>query len=273
MDTPQELRDFFNGFKRPEGVFVFSLPEILYPLSAEELYKRLCYTARIVSDHYIFGNGLPIALYPHFTKAVIHGEKNFLGERMSIWIEPDIFKAEEDFILAKVDNAYLIDNPAFSIVFASTDPTIVHNISFLTPEIKSGIYKIAVDERAKDREQNSSVVRDNANKVTTGKLDNRRVAKRKAKKSKKQEDKKVYFLQASPDGLIKIGYTSNLDSRISSIRSDSPSEIRLLASVDGTRELEAELHEEFASYNQHGEWFKPSREILQYVVNKLTEEP
>jgi hypothetical protein len=65
--------------------------------------------------------------------------------------------------------------------------------------------------------------------------------------------------------LIKIGFSTNLSVRFSSMKTDSPVKLSLLAQIPGTLELEKEIHEEFAEDRAHGEWFKPSSRLLDFV--------
>lgn len=87
----------------------------------------------------------------------------------------------------------------------------------------------------------------------------------------------IYFIQAGKDGLIKIGYTSNLKKRISTLQVSSPQKLRVrktiinqevaLAAVPERviRITEHNLHKRFKKYNAHGEWFYPSPEILHFI--------
>lgn len=75
----------------------------------------------------------------------------------------------------------------------------------------------------------------------------------------------VYFIQAKNNGLIKIGFTSNLKSRLSDLSSMSPVPLELLAFTDGDYNLERELHTTFSNYRSHGEWFHPSDELMNFI--------
>ena len=75
----------------------------------------------------------------------------------------------------------------------------------------------------------------------------------------------VYFLQAKDNGLIKIGFTSNLKSRLSDLSSMSPVPLELLAFTDGDCNLERELHSTFSNHLSHGEWFHPSDELIKFI--------
>jgi hypothetical protein len=77
----------------------------------------------------------------------------------------------------------------------------------------------------------------------------------------------VYFLAGA--GLIKIGVTSNLTSRLRAIRNSSPVPLELIGSLDkqGTfREMQ--LHGRFASLRRHGEWFEDDGSIRAYLADQ-----
>lgn len=76
----------------------------------------------------------------------------------------------------------------------------------------------------------------------------------------------IYFLQAGDDGPIKIGYTTSVD-QIKSWQEGSPVPLKLLATFEGSLEVEAYLHSKFLRFRQHGKWFKRSQEILNFVQN------
>ena len=76
----------------------------------------------------------------------------------------------------------------------------------------------------------------------------------------------AYFLRAGLDGPIKIGFTSNLRHRLTSIETSSSEEIFILSVIDGARELEQELHRRFWPHRVRGEWFAPVPELLAYIA-------
>ena len=78
----------------------------------------------------------------------------------------------------------------------------------------------------------------------------------------------VYFIQAKKGGAIKIGHSKNPEQRLSQLQGANPDTLRLLAIIeDDSCNLESELHDHFAKDNISGEWFKPSIELLQYILN------
>lgn len=75
----------------------------------------------------------------------------------------------------------------------------------------------------------------------------------------------VYFL-AAPDGLIKIGYSAKLHSRLRAIKNTSPVALTLLASIPGSKATEQQFHNRFASSRAHGEWFQPSPDLISVIA-------
>lgn len=69
----------------------------------------------------------------------------------------------------------------------------------------------------------------------------------------------IYFAEAT-NGLVKIGLTKNMPSRLRALRTMSPIPVRLLHAVscDGKHPhiVEADFHSRFAKQRHHGEWFK-----------------
>ena len=66
----------------------------------------------------------------------------------------------------------------------------------------------------------------------------------------------VYFLLGRKTSLLKIGFATDLDSRISTIQAMSPDVLDLVKTIPGTIQIEKELHKNFAEYREHGEWFR-----------------
>lgn len=74
----------------------------------------------------------------------------------------------------------------------------------------------------------------------------------------------VYFMAGY--GLVKIGFSSDLSSRLKNIQSMSPCPIVLAGAIESTQPLEAALHERFAHLRQHGEWFTDCAELRDYIA-------
>lgn len=79
----------------------------------------------------------------------------------------------------------------------------------------------------------------------------------------------VYFIQAVHGGPIKIGITAGDPvQRIREISRMSPYRLHALLTIPGDIRLEAELHKRFATLRQHGEWFSPAPELLDYIYEQ-----
>lgn len=64
----------------------------------------------------------------------------------------------------------------------------------------------------------------------------------------------VYFVRGC--GLIKIGYSSDIDNRLQGLFTDSPAPLKLLATIPGGREVESAWHRRLKQSRAHGEWFE-----------------
>ena len=80
----------------------------------------------------------------------------------------------------------------------------------------------------------------------------------------------VYFVGSLVYGWVKIGYTKNIQTRMCDIQVGCPFPIELLHTISTTpenaRKLEKSMHRQFKGYRLHGEWFKLSDEIRQYIT-------
>lgn len=72
----------------------------------------------------------------------------------------------------------------------------------------------------------------------------------------------VYVLHAEDSGLTKIGFSTRVNARVREIASMSGAKLKLLAKVPADRKLEIELHNKYAGYRAHGEWFSLREEHL-----------
>lgn len=75
----------------------------------------------------------------------------------------------------------------------------------------------------------------------------------------------VYFVYAKAVNLIKIGRSAEPERRLDELRLLSPVELEIIGLVDGGSRREAELHQKFARYRSHGEWFYATPEIRQFA--------
>lgn len=70
----------------------------------------------------------------------------------------------------------------------------------------------------------------------------------------------VYFVGA-PNGLVKIGFASDIDARFAKLVCASPVPLDILAITPGSRVKEREYHHRFKQWRRHGEWFEMSPDI------------
>ncbi|MER6332639.1 GIY-YIG nuclease family protein [Streptomyces sp. NPDC001034] len=69
----------------------------------------------------------------------------------------------------------------------------------------------------------------------------------------------VYVVGAEGLDAVKIGTTTDVAKRISSMQTGLPLTLSVLWTCEGGRSLERALHEEFRAYRQRGEWFDLTR--------------
>lgn len=79
---------------------------------------------------------------------------------------------------------------------------------------------------------------------------------RNADKKKVYRPTRVYLIATKDRTRAKIGISSNVKRRLSSIRTSCPEKVELLHSTPGTVELEKFLHKKFAHLQVHNEWYE-----------------
>lgn len=75
----------------------------------------------------------------------------------------------------------------------------------------------------------------------------------------------VYFASCKDYGLIKIGQSSDVKKRFACLRLSSPAPLTLLTYFRAHKLMEPYLHERYAAYRAHGEWFTASGPVLDLV--------
>lgn len=76
----------------------------------------------------------------------------------------------------------------------------------------------------------------------------------------------IYFV--GPDGGdIKIGITSNFQTRLRSLKTGSSRPLCVLLVMPGTIDDERALHDRFAADRLHGEWFKRSAALMEFIAS------
>jgi hypothetical protein len=77
----------------------------------------------------------------------------------------------------------------------------------------------------------------------------------------------VYFIHARETALVKIGYTTNVKNRLSTLQTSSAHRLDTITTAPGDLGLEAELHHLFRRYRREGEWF----EFPECLINRASE--
>jgi hypothetical protein len=80
------------------------------------------------------------------------------------------------------------------------------------------------------------------------------------------EKRAVYFIQEGSDGPIKIGVSSDLQTRMSQLQRWSSQPLKLLFSFPGDFADERYLHQKFQHFKVKGEYFSPATDIFDYIA-------
>lgn len=80
----------------------------------------------------------------------------------------------------------------------------------------------------------------------------------------------IYFISAGDD-LIKIGHTTNLRTRLRSLRTAHPKELHILLVMPGSRDDEQDLHRRFSDLRVGREWFNRAKPITDYIASNRIE--
>jgi len=84
---------------------------------------------------------------------------------------------------------------------------------------------------------------------------------------------KVYFTRpVGMSGPIKIGCTTNIENRLSSLSTWSPFPLELILTIPGDTRLEGTIHDRFARDHLHREWFSPSDGLLTFIRRVISGE-
>lgn len=81
----------------------------------------------------------------------------------------------------------------------------------------------------------------------------------------------VYFVDGQ--GLIKIGYASNPDSRLRAHQVGSPIKLSYLLVVEGSRADEGALHKRLLRFKSHGEWFMDNHFVREEMASLKKSRP
>jgi len=75
----------------------------------------------------------------------------------------------------------------------------------------------------------------------------------------------VYFIQASTDGPIKVGFAKNPNRRLAAHQVSNAAKLRMLYYFPAMRDVEAEIQKELAASLIRGEWYYPTKSVLQWI--------
>lgn len=83
----------------------------------------------------------------------------------------------------------------------------------------------------------------------------------------------VYFVEAPLLGLIKVGVTIQLNTRLQQLASMSPVPLVFLGACVGELDYERKIHKHFDHIRSHGEWFHDAPELRQAIDTVLWHYP
>jgi Meiotically up-regulated gene 113 len=75
----------------------------------------------------------------------------------------------------------------------------------------------------------------------------------------------VYIVQGNDAGPCKIGFTTNPERRLKTLRNATFSDLRVVRLLDGDRTTERWLHQRFSHQRINGEWFAYDEDMLTVV--------
>jgi hypothetical protein len=81
--------------------------------------------------------------------------------------------------------------------------------------------------------------------------------------------KVVYILYSNVHQAIKVGYASDIGSRISTIQISTPEKLSLMFTFEGGKELEEYFHERLKPFHIRGEWFEYNNFVKDFLVKYL----
>ena len=73
----------------------------------------------------------------------------------------------------------------------------------------------------------------------------------------------IYFIKHT--NFVKIGYTNEINNRLSQLQVSCPIKLCILGLIEGTVEDEYTHHLKFKHLHSHGEWFKHTQELDKFI--------
>jgi hypothetical protein len=83
----------------------------------------------------------------------------------------------------------------------------------------------------------------------------------------------VYFIRSGETGPVKIGWADEVEKRRRQLQTSHYEPLCVIRVIEGARSLERWLHERFAGWRLHGEWFQFHADMLATEPPKLGEAP
>lgn len=77
----------------------------------------------------------------------------------------------------------------------------------------------------------------------------------------------IYYIQSKETGLIKIGTSERVKSRMKQISKQHKSDMCICALSEGGRSEEQDIHSVFGMHRAHGEWFYPHPDLMLHIEN------
>lgn len=84
----------------------------------------------------------------------------------------------------------------------------------------------------------------------------------------------VYFIFNLDSNAIKVGFTQDVRKRLAALQTSSPAQLELLGAIKTqsattAKQLEKDLHQQFAQWHLSGEWFKAEKTLLNYIAEVM----
>jgi hypothetical protein len=89
----------------------------------------------------------------------------------------------------------------------------------------------------------------------------------------REQSSQIYFVLSVRMNLIKIGFTAqSLALRLRELQTGSADELRLIATMPGDQEAEAQLHDRFlaSKVRTRSEWFHPTPQLLAFIKERAS---
>src|SRR5262245_17115194 len=85
-------------------------------------------------------------------------------------------------------------------------------------------------------------------------------------------NKYIYFVLCQTTKRVKIGTAFDVQARLASLQTGSPTRLILIGSIEGGRDVELLLHRTCSQWRAHGEWFEYNAPVRDCIENLLVTE-